>query len=745
MLVCLALVGSAVVVPRAERRSAQSSPHSASSTASLLASSAYPLVPRDLSILWLVPPPGASAKIPHAFREFAEGVRQYAAGKYAQALPKFTDRALAGTELVYYARYYAGLARIGLERVDEARQDFAAVGEADPQSYLAEAAALREGEAAALAGDNAAAVAIYDDLSRRKTSAPDDVWLRIAKAAIATGDRERAAKAYLKLYYEFPVSDAAAAAGPDLEQLRDLPSVGERSARFKLELGRADRLFGGKRYAQAEPAYEALKPQAHGDDLELVTLRLAECDFYSKRYRAAYDALAPYVEHASRRAEAMFFSMTSLRYLDQTDEYIAQSNRLIGLYPTSSWTEEALNNLATYFIVVNQDDQADEVFRDLYARFPRGHYAERAAWKTGWWAYKHARYQDTVKVFESAAIAFPHSDYRPSWLYWSARCYERLDDAAAADARLRLVTTDYLNTYYGRLAVARQKARVERVSLTTTEPSAPRAEQVPQPPPTAPLIRALISLELYDQALDELGYAQRTWGESPVTLATMAWIYNKQGDLRPGINTMRRAYPQFMADGGEKLPTEILKVIFPVDYWREIRQQAELYKLDPYIVAALIAQESTFTADAKSTANAIGLMQVLPSTGRSYARTLRIKRFSPSMLTRADTNLRLGAAYFADLVKRFGAVHYALASYNAGENRVTAWQAERAGLDRDEWIDDIPFPETQNYVKRILGTAEDYRRLYAGVTATPPVKPAVAKAPATPPKKTPAVQKAKKK
>jgi soluble lytic murein transglycosylase len=88
------------------------------------------------------------------------------------------------------------------------------------------------------------------------------------------------------------------------------------------------------------------------------------------------------------------------------------------------------------------------------------------------------------------------------------------------------------------------------------------------------------------------------------------------------------------------------------------------------------------------------------------------RRFSVGMLTTAETNLRMGTAYFADLVHQFGDVHYALATYNAGPNRVSRWISERPGIDRDEFIDDIPFPETQNYVKRILGTAEDYRRLY---------------------------------
>ena len=105
-------------------------------------------------------------------------------------------------------------------------------------------------------------------------------------------------------------------------------------------------------------------------------------------------------------------------------------------------------------------------------------------------------------------------------------------------------------------------------------------------------------------------------------------------------------------------------------------------------------------------------MQIVPSTGRRLAPAVGIRRFKTAMLTKADINLRLGTLYFSRLVEQFGGTYYALASYNAGESRVVRWKAERPGLDEDEFIDDIPFPETQNYVKRILGTAEDYRRLY---------------------------------
>ena len=258
---------------------------------------------------------------------------------------------------------------------------------------------------------------------------------------------------------------------------------------------------------------------------------------------------------------------------------------------------------------------------------------------------------------------------------------------------------------------------------------------LPPLPPNDAIVRTLLGLELYDQALDELHYAQKMWGDSSAIQATIGWIYSRRGELRAGINVMKRAYPQYIAAGGEKLPTELLKVLFPVNYWPLIRRYSIEHQLDPYIIAALIAQESTFTADVKSAANAYGLMQLLPSTGRQYAKALRLPaRFSLSMLTTAETNIKMGTAYFADLVKQFGGAHFALATYNAGPSRVAKWIAARPGIDRDEFIDDIPFPETQNYVKRILGTAEDYRRLYGSDSAADDTDatPAVAHAPAAP-------------
>ena len=708
----------------------------------------HPGLPAELSQLWLAPPSHGVARTA-ALDEFATGVKLEVDANFARALPIFQQRAVRDGVLGHYAEYYQGLAELRLGRPADARATFQALAAKNPVGYLTEAAALREAECDEALNDLGAAMRVYEKLSKTKSTAPDEVLMRFGRAARATGNTDKATEAYSRLVYEFPFSDLAPLASGELESLPIAP-IAPGSNRFKLELGRAERLFGARRYAQARPAFDALRAAARDDDREIVQLRLAECDYFLKRVRQARDGVRPFIDKGARQGEALYFYAVATRELGGHDEYYRVVRRIVDEFPDQSWAEEALNNLATQYILQGDDDSAEKTFREMYDKFPTGHYAERAAWKIGWWAYRAGKYGETIRVFEGAAANFPRSDYRPPWLYWAGRAHEALREHELAEARFALVETDYRNSYYGRLATKR---------LDTARPNVPPSEppansefgiqnsEFPKLPLNESVVRALLGLDLYDQALDELHYAQKMWGDSPAIQATIGWISYRRGELRAGINVMKRAYPQYLAAGGEKLPGELLKVLFPINYWPLIKRYSNEHQLDPYVVAALIAQESTFTADVKSSANAYGLMQLLPSTGRQYAKRLGLPRFSLGMLTTAEQNIKMGTAYFADLVKQFGGLHFALATYNAGPSRIAKWIAAKPGLERDEFIDDIPFPETQNYVKRILGTAEDYRRLYGpdGTADATDAIPAVAHAPADAAVKAKATPPAKKK
>ena len=670
----------------------------------------HPTLPKNESDLWLVPSASdRSARAGPAAISLAAAVRRYQDDDYAGALTTLS-RLPPSAALDDYIDYYTGLAQLRLEKYAEARKTFTAVLDRKPQGAVSLRAALAHGEAAEASGDYKGAVEIYQRLAESKGLVTDEVLSRLGRAALAADDRKAAAQAYVRLYYEFALTDAATAAASQLQSLQEHVV----KSGYQPDLGRAAMLFGARRYAEARTAFQDLQRVAGGDDKELVDLRVAECDFYLRRYDSAREGARPYLERASRKAEARFFFLSALRELGSHDEYIAQTRSLVTDFPGDSWSEEALNNLGTHYIVTNEDEAAAQIFAELYQKFPTGSRAERAAWKSGWWSYRKGDYQNAVRTFESAASSFPRSDYRPSFLYWAGRAHGALGQGEVAAARFQLVFHDYGSSYYGRLA----KKQVSRIA--GADPSADRAisaslqgaATIAPQPPTADRIKLLLANGLYDDALEELRFAQRQWGTSPVIEATMAWAYHQKGELRRGITLMRRAYPQSLTSSGHLLPVAMRQVIFPLVYWETIRAHANKYDLDPYVMAALINQESTFDADIRSSANAWGLMQIVPPTGRRLARTLGVRRFSTRSLTDPLTNIRLGMLYFSQLVKQFGGTYYALASYNAGESRVVRWKAERPGLDEDEFIDDIPFPETQNYVKRILGTAEDYRLLY---------------------------------
>jgi soluble lytic murein transglycosylase len=178
---------------------------------------------------------------------------------------------------------------------------------------------------------------------------------------------------------------------------------------------------------------------------------------------------------------------------------------------------------------------------------------------------------------------------------------------------------------------------------------------------------------------------------------------------------VKREVPRYFSAELTDLPPPYWQALFPRPYWTDLKAYAAQNALDPYLVAALVRQESAFNPSAISHANAVGLMQLLPSTGRLVARDLKIRRFNPAMLTIPATNLRMGTKYFKGMVTQFGAVEYALAAYNAGSDRVTDWQGTGKYRDIAEFVESIPFTETREYVQAIQRNANVYRQLYGAL------------------------------
>ena len=664
-------------------------------------------MPRDLASLWLVP--DARPVPPLLLKNFTRGIELIEADSLDEARPLLAAPALAKTPVADYARYYTALIDLRRGETVRAREAFHALVAARPAGVLGEWALVGEAMAAEQAGDSPAAAALYDTLSKNKPEEPDTVLLGLARTLAASGNSARALQTYRDLYYGYPLSEVAAEARTQLLTLSATAATA--TTDDARELARAEQLFTARRYTDAQAAFGVLSPRS-GDDRELVALRIAECDHYLGRLRQAVAGLQPYLSGAKREAEARFFHLSSTRALGDHAGYVAEARALVSDFKTGAWTEETLNNLATHYIVTDDDATAGTVFADYLERFPQGKYGARAAWRLGWWKYRAGDFEGAATIFDQAAVNFPRSDYRPSWLYWAGRAYAKVNQAPRANSRFELVRVDYLHSYYGRLAGVQLGTANASRSPVGAQPAPAGDAPPPGLPPNATAIRQLLLSVAFPLAEAEIRFAQRRFAATPALEATRAWLLRARGEYRPAINAMKRAYPQYMTREGDQLPVEAKRVIFPLDYWSIIERHANARALDPYLIAALVAQESTFDAGVRSAANAYGLMQIVPATGKRLARSLGIRKFSTGKLTDPETNVKLGTFYFKGLVNQFGGEHFALASYNAGESRVERWIAERGPMPQDEFIDDIPFPETQLYVKKILGTAEDYRQLY---------------------------------
>jgi soluble lytic murein transglycosylase len=178
---------------------------------------------------------------------------------------------------------------------------------------------------------------------------------------------------------------------------------------------------------------------------------------------------------------------------------------------------------------------------------------------------------------------------------------------------------------------------------------------------------------------------------------------------------MKRSKLPFFSLPVSDVPMAYWQLVFPRPYWAQLESDSRANGVDPFLVAALIRQESEFNPEAVSRKSAYGLMQLLPSVGKSLAKKEGERHFNTSELLDPSTNLRLGTQDLRKSIDRYnGQVEYALAAYNAGDSPVHQWMSTNNYKDIAEWVESIPYTETREYVQGIVRNRELYRAVYSG-------------------------------
>ena len=360
---------------------------------------------------------------------------------------------------------------------------------------------------------------------------------------------------------------------------------------------------------------------------------------FHRRQLAAAATTFKKIRREDLAPEALFYLAETARRLRQDERFLARAVELLERYPRSPWSEEILFSLARCHDDEKEPGQALVYYRRMLAEFPAGKHVLDAKWRVLWDDFRSGRYADAGFGWEEAARERPGSEESAKFLYWAGRSYQEAGRFDRAEPLYRQVLLGYQNTYYGRRALEHlSEIQDQRSSLAAIEaarsgidlePGAQRRSRR-RPDPHRPALR---------RGPGERGASGKRRARSrgsETTPRSWRWLPGSTADRRRNLDafrTIREAFPFHVSATGDLLPRPIWELFYPLGYWDHIERYSVERGLDPYLVAALIRQESTFNPRVRSHAGARGLMQILPSTGRFLARQERLQATTPRTST----------------------------------------------------------------------------------------------------------------
>lgn len=632
----------------------------------------------------------------------AAGLRLRDQARHQEAIAELTHADVARTGLLDWALEAIGDAQEALGQNDAAARAYLAAA-AEPSSAVACSALPKASRLLLPTAASGAAAALEQAVADCGAPKPQTL-LALGDAHLAAGDAQRAGAAWERIESDAPASAEAGLARQRLDGLGTLLPAQSPERRAQLAWQRGKALHAAGRHGEAIQVLRGLRLELlDASAAAEARVSLGGSLLAKGRAREATRELSLVPEDSPAAARAAFLlARDQSRRTRRPEAFESVARRHRG----TPWGEEALLALANHYQKDALDALALPWWRRLLAEYPDGRYVERAALRVGLADFQAGRHESAAQTLEAAARLRPGSTATAGLLYWSARARLAQGHTERAKALLQETVRRYRYAYHG----LRAGEALSRLGAAPPRPPALLPDGSPEalPEPRATRARHLLLIERLDDAAREL----RLLPPVPQALATIAWIDWRQGRLRSAIVGLKRAYPEWITEAGDRLPTEVWRILFPLRYEDHLARAAAGESVDAALVAALILQESTFDAAALSRAGARGLMQVMPATGRRIARA-KGQRLRRAALHDPVTSIDFGTHYLRQMSDRFGgSVEKVLAAYNAGPHRVDTWTAQRGELEAELFIESIPFTETRQYVMIVLANREHYRRLY---------------------------------
>ncbi|MGQ0792732.1 MAG: transglycosylase SLT domain-containing protein [Deltaproteobacteria bacterium] len=636
---------------------------------------------------------GGQREIPR--ERYAQGYCSVKTARFAEALT-----VLAGLErelplLGDYAIYYRGVAHSGLLNFPAAEAEFSRALAEYPDSALRRGSLVKLAELYAAAQNYPKAEGVFRALfADEPDSASKAMFLNnLAEALERQGKGREAADAYKRLWVELPESPLADGAYGSSARLAN-------AGGFPLAIGEGDYLLRGERlyklsrWAAALKNFESLSSKSKD-----VRMKTAICNFNLGRYGEAEKILS-----LIPSAESLFWA-AKIKAKQGRDIAAAESYyQIYLLYPDSPLAAEGIYIAARLYQIASSLEKAIELYDQLIRKYPGSKSYAEGAWNLGWIHYKRKSYPEAIATFNSIIASSPGFEASRA-SYWKGKILERQGRHTEALAIYDTLARANSPTYYSYLAQVKtgyapviyspELSKNASASINST-----KAE-------------LLIELGIFEDADLEIKKLRRAAGSSRDTLHVAC--------LMARVNNF---YDSIALAQGIDLP-EARRISYPKGFGAAVKRFALKHGLDELLAYSIIREESRFDRNAVSRAGAIGLMQLMPATGRSAAGEVGIASYSTDLLYTPLFNIELGVSYLKKMLDRFeGNLQYAVGSYNAGPGNMDSWIVRFAGMDMDEFAEEIPFSETRAYVRRVLRSYGAYKTIYGSeIIINEPAKP----------------------
>ncbi len=491
---------------------------------------------------------------------------------------------------------------------------------------------------------------------------------------------------YKELWAEYPesrFSEGVIGKASQISEREGLPFVLNESDYLR----RANKLFKLTKWESANEHFE--KVSIKDEDARLKTA--------ITKYRIGQLDEASNILVGISSPESLFWMSKISLKLGRDQEAAEILTQISLFYPNSDMAPEALYSAARLYQVNSDFKKALKLYDLLIRTYPNSEFAEDAAWNLGWVHYRNGRLREALVTFSSFTNSeSPNNSARAT--YWKARILEKMGRKEEAYNIYESLARSDNPTYYSYIAL-KKLGSIPKLNISLN--SNTKTDMVKKINPRKNKAELLIELGTLDDAILEIleleKEATNTW-----ELMDVSRLYNRASKFNNSIKIAQDI----------RIP-EAYRLSYPKGFNEIVRLHSGKYQADEFIIYSIIREESRFQEDAVSRSGAIGLMQLIPDTGKSTAQKVGISGYNTDMLYIPIVNIELGTAYFHEVLEQYnGVVYLAIASYNAGPHNVARWVEKLRNLETDEFVEEIPYGETRNYVKRVLRSYGVYKAIY---------------------------------